>query len=333
MLYVDGVKYKLWVPPKEEDLENFVENNATKIFGEDVLYLPLKTKLKSLSGIGSIPDGYAIGLTKPYKWYIIEIELSTHPVFSHIVPQLNKFVQGLREPSSRKKIIEAVYNEIKKEPITEAYVKKKIGSGEIYRFLSSTIEKEPTLAVIIDEKTSELEEACDSIPIKEKLVSEFRIYERVDAGIKNAFLTDPLFVGINKAPPLSDPLGAPRRSWEEKLDWTNPEIKEITLTLKHEIETRFTNIIQRTSGSHYIFNKGKRGQKSRFAAIGIQKSKLAIRVRFDPETCVDRDGMLKDRVYSWFMKGDGQEREFYINDKDQIDSALELISQSYDLAE
>jgi len=193
MLYVDGVKYKLWVPSKEEELENFVEKNANKIFGEDVLYLPLKTKLKSLSGIGSIPDGYAIGLAKPYKWFIIEIELSTHPVFSHIVPQLNKFIQGLREPSSRKKIIEAVYNEIKEEPITEAYVKEKIGSGELFRFLNSTIEKEPTLAVIIDQRTRELEEACDSIPIKEKLISEFRIYERVDAGIKNAFLIEPLF--------------------------------------------------------------------------------------------------------------------------------------------
>lgn len=193
MLYVDGIKYKLWVPPKEEDLENFVEKNATKIFGEDFLYLPLKTKLKSLSGIGSIPDGYAIGLTKPYKWYIIEIELSIHPVFSHIVPQLNKFIQGLRKPSSRKNIVEAVYNEIKKEPITEAYVREKIGSGEIYRFLNSTIEKEPTLTVIIDQKTRELEEACESIPIKEKLILEFRVYERVDAGIKNAFLIEPLF--------------------------------------------------------------------------------------------------------------------------------------------
>lgn len=205
MLYVDGVKYKLWIPSKEEELENFVEKNATKIFGEDFLYLPLKTKLKSLSGIGSIPDGYAIGLTKPYKWYIIEIELSTHPVFSHIVPQLNKFIQGLKEPSSRKNIVEAVYNEIKKEPITEAYVKEKIGSGEIYRFLSSTIEKEPTLAVIIDKKTSELEEACDSIPIKEKLISEFSVYERVDAGIKNAFLIESLFEEWVEPPSVTIP--------------------------------------------------------------------------------------------------------------------------------
>lgn len=127
--------------------------------------------------------------------------------------------------------------------------------------------------------------------------------------------------------------GIPRRTWEEKLDWTNPEIREITLTLKQEIETRFTNLVQRESGSHYIFNKGKGGQKNRFAVLDIQKKALSIRIRFDPETCVDRDGMLKDRVYAWFMKGTGQEREFHINNENQIDSALELISQSYDLVE
>jgi len=192
MLYVDGIKYKPWVPSKEEELENLVEKNINKIFGEDILYLPLKTKLKSLSGIGSIPDGYAIGLTKPYKWYIIEVELSTHPVFEHIVPQLNKFINGLKEPKSIKNIIEAFHKEIMKDSITEAYVKEKISPNELFWFISSMIEKEPTLVVIIDKKTRELEEACNSIPIKDKLISEFRVYERVDTGVKNAFIIDSL---------------------------------------------------------------------------------------------------------------------------------------------
>jgi len=174
-------------------LENLVEKNINKIFGEDILYLPLKTKLKSLSGIGSIPDGYAIGLTKPYNWYIIEIELSTHPVFDHIVPQLNKFINGLKEPKSIKNIIEAFHKEILKDPITESYVKKKISPNELFWFINSIREKEPTLVVIIDKKTQELEEACNVIPIKDKLISEFRVYERVDTGVKNAFIIDSLF--------------------------------------------------------------------------------------------------------------------------------------------
>jgi len=201
VLYVNGVKYIPWVPSTEEEFEDLFEKNTHIVFGKDILYLPLKTKLKTLSGIGSIPDGYAIGLTKPYKWYIIEVELSTHPLFQHIVPQLNKFIQGLKEPSSRRNIVEAVYNEIKKEPITETYVKEKIGSGELYRFISSTIERDPTLIVVIDDRTRELEEVCDSIPIKEKLVSELRVYERADSGIKNAFIVEPLYEERTEHPP------------------------------------------------------------------------------------------------------------------------------------
>ncbi len=201
LLYVDGVKYKRWVPSLEKEFESLIEENINKIFGEDVLYFPLKTKLKSLSGIGSKPDGYAIGLRKPYKWYIIEVELSTHPIFQHIVPQLNRFVHGLKEPKSRKSITEALYNAINKDPILKSVVKEKIGSGELYRFISSLIEKEPTLVVIIDKKKSELEEACESIPIKDKLISEFRVYERADVGIKNAFLVEPLFNDVVEPPP------------------------------------------------------------------------------------------------------------------------------------
>ena len=198
MLIVDGVEYKTWTPSSEEELEMFVEEHSKKIFGNASLYFPVKTKLKSLGGIGSIPDGYAINLSKPSEWFIIEVELSTHPIFNHIVPQLNKFVQGLTDPSSRKNISEALYNEIKNDVMTEAYIKETIGSGEIYRFVSSTIDNNPTLVVIIDEKTKELEEACNSIPVVKKEILEFKIFERIDAGIKNAFEFQPLYLKIKE---------------------------------------------------------------------------------------------------------------------------------------
>ena len=124
-----------------------------------------------------------------------------------------------------------------------------------------------------------------------------------------------------------------RRTWEEKLEWTDPEIKEVALTLKNTIENEFENTVQRISGSRYVFDKGKGGQKNRFAVLVIQKKGIVIRVRFDPVTSIDREHLLKDRVYDWFMKGNGEEREFQIDNAGQIESTLELISQSYDLAE
>ena len=192
MLIVDGVEYKYWTPSSEEELETIVEGHSKRIFGEDSLYFSVKTKLKSIGGVGSIPDGYVLTLSKPRRWFIVEVELSKHPIFNHIVPQLNKFVQGIRDPNSRKSIVRALYDEIMDDTVIEAYVKKQLGTGEIYRFLSDTVDRPPTLVVVIDEKTRELEEACESIPIDDKRVVEFKVYERVDAEIKNAFLFEPI---------------------------------------------------------------------------------------------------------------------------------------------
>ena len=62
MLIVDGVEYRSCTPSSEAELEEFVEAHTKRIFGEDSLYFPVKTRLKSLGGVGSIPDGYVPGL-------------------------------------------------------------------------------------------------------------------------------------------------------------------------------------------------------------------------------------------------------------------------------
>ena len=79
MLLIDGVRY-LETPPKDEDeLEKMVVEHAQEIFGGNSIYLDLKHKIKSKSGVGSIPDGYAIILGKSPQWHIVEVELSSHP--------------------------------------------------------------------------------------------------------------------------------------------------------------------------------------------------------------------------------------------------------------
>jgi len=205
MLVVDGVRYRLWTPEKESEFELFVKEHTKDLFGEDSIYFDLKQKLTSEAGVGSIPDGYVMTLSETPRWYVIEVELSSHPLYEHIVPQLSKFIHGIRSHESRREIIEALYTEITSDPITEAIVKKKIGSEEVYRFLTNLVSSLPTLVVVIDQKTKELEEACNSLPPIEKYIVEFRIFERVDAGIKNAYLFEPLYKGkIEKAPPIEE---------------------------------------------------------------------------------------------------------------------------------
>ena len=68
------------------------------------------------------------------------------------------------------------------------------------------------------------------------------------------------------------------------------------------------------------------------AILALRKKKLAIRVRFEPNNSIDPQNMLKEKVYKpWFFLGNGQERELQIDSITQIDNAMQLISQSYNL--
>ena len=109
MLVIDGVKYKLWTPKDEEkEFHPMIKEHSNEIFGEDSVYFDIKHKLESKAGIVSIPDAYVITLSKPYRWFIVENELSSHPVYSHIVPQLTKFIHGIKNPQSQKQIVKAL---------------------------------------------------------------------------------------------------------------------------------------------------------------------------------------------------------------------------------
>jgi len=57
MLLIDDVKYDLWKPRIEDELEKMVKEHAQDIFGEHTVFFDLKKKLKTEAGIGSIPDG------------------------------------------------------------------------------------------------------------------------------------------------------------------------------------------------------------------------------------------------------------------------------------
>ncbi len=180
-LLKDGVKYNLWKPQKENEVEGIVIEHSREIFGEDTIYFHNKKVIKSKAKILSIPDAYLIYLSKPYAWSVVEIELSSHPVFEHVVPQLTKFWNGIKNEVTRKQITEVLYNEIKKDVFLEARVTKKIGSGEIYRFLSNVVSTEPGLILVVEEKTDQLKEAAQSLAFQESDILEIKTFRRQDA--------------------------------------------------------------------------------------------------------------------------------------------------------
>lgn len=192
MLLIDGVRYQEWTPPNEDELEQMVKEHAQEIFGDSSIYLDIRCKLTSRAGVGSIPDGYVIVLSSPQQWHIVEVELSSHQLYEHIVPQVSKFISGIANPATRNQIVSVIYNEINENDFWKSAVKKAIGSEEIYKFVSELISKPPCVTIVIEKKTSELDDALSAINCPEKKVVEFRTFRRENADAVHTHLFEPI---------------------------------------------------------------------------------------------------------------------------------------------
>jgi hypothetical protein len=69
------------------------------------------------------------------------------------------------------------YDEIKTDLVLEANIKNKIGSGEIYKFISDLISVKPKIIIVINERTSELNEVTKELRGDIKIL-EFKIFRR-----------------------------------------------------------------------------------------------------------------------------------------------------------
>ena len=180
MLLVDGVKYFLRTPADEESLEGMVREHSKEVFGETAVYFDLKHKLTSKTGIGSIPDAYVVDFSEPCKWYIVEVELASHPVDEHIMPQVNRFMRGIINANSQKEVSDAIHEEIDRDKILKTFAENKIGLKEVYRFLSDLVAGPPQIAVVIDEVTERVTESLKAFK-EEPMIIEFRTYVRESA--------------------------------------------------------------------------------------------------------------------------------------------------------
>lgn len=195
MLVIDGVKYELWIPPNEDEFEQVVKEHTQDIFGEQSIYIDIKQKLKSVSGIGSIPDGFAIILRDAPDWHVIEMELSSHPLYDHIVSQVSRFISGVSNPNIQRRIANTIDEEISKDDFLRLKMKKEIEPIEIYKFLADIISKPPILTVIVEKDTQGLREALSTLAHPhEKNVVEFQTFIREGAGLAvHAHLFESLF--------------------------------------------------------------------------------------------------------------------------------------------
>ena len=178
ILLKDGIKYLPYKYKDEDELERMVMEHSESIFGADSVFFS-KQKIKTRSGIATIPDGFIL-LINDRKWYILEMELASHPLYEHIVVQVSKFNTAIKNPKTRKKLIDVFYEEVK-DNIRIKYKFERI-TKELYKFLSDAINKDPEVIVIIDERTKELDEVCEGLLFRTTIL-RFETYYREEIGV------------------------------------------------------------------------------------------------------------------------------------------------------
>lgn len=203
MLLIDSVKYELWTPLIEDELEQMVMEHAQDIFGDNSIYFDKKQKLKSLAGVGSIPDGLVIVFGSVPQWHIVEVELSSHPLHDHIVAQVGRFISGISNPNIQRAIVNAMDKEIAKDDFIKLRLRKVIEPAEIYRFLTDLISKQPILTIIIEKDTEELREALNTLRYPQIKVVEFQTFNRAGVGLPvHAHLFEPLNKPVIQLPTI-----------------------------------------------------------------------------------------------------------------------------------
>jgi predicted transport protein len=191
-IVIDNITYGLITPRDEETMEKSIQENSHHIFGENSFYFDVKKVIRSKAGIASIPDGYVILLEPNPKWCIIEVELASHPLYEHLIPQLSKFNRGIADTQTRKKLVEILYEIFNNDEVLKAQLKKQVKTGEIYKFISDLVSEEPLIVVAIDQTTQELHEALSDIRGNVKIL-EFRTFRREGVSDEiNAYVFEPI---------------------------------------------------------------------------------------------------------------------------------------------
>jgi len=185
ILLIDGIEYSLWSPKKEDELEKSVKYHSEKIFGPNIIYFDIKRKITTSLGLGTIPDAYLIDFTNK-TFYLIEIELSSHPEYDHINKQIGRFIGALGNYKTRQKIARILKEYIDKDITLQKFVNDKIGNRELYQFFLGDIleeakEQKYQTIVVIDKITESISEACYILNPRPKLI-EFRTFVRKNVG-------------------------------------------------------------------------------------------------------------------------------------------------------
>jgi predicted transport protein len=274
----EQVPYKI-----EADFEQLVANNAKTIFGDKAIYIDTKKKVNTSSFGGTIPDGFLIDLSDPDdpQFYLVEVELQNHDFFNHIFPQITKFFAFYRDSKQRHKLIETMFAFFQNDPVLTKKLKDLIGSKEIHKFFTETIDSNQNILIIIDDPKPEFEEIINTYTDTWGKMVKIQIVNHFKQGENNILTVEPPFQNLvfedAISPSLDKETSEPSQYTEEfHLDGCLPSVKEVYEKLKGEF-------LKVKNGLRFNPTKGYIGvaDKTQFAFIKTQKKKVWLIVLLD----------------------------------------------------
>jgi|GEM_PF-964527 len=331
VILVDKEVFTLYEYQREEELERRVSKLVDFVFGPETIYFDIRQRVASKARKINVTDGVLLELKKGgdgSKLWLVECELSSHDLYSHVQSQIMGFIRSLRNPQTLRQVQLALYEEIRADEGKEKIFREFLGPDEdAFYFLDRVLHETCGVVIVIDEINPQLTEICgDFKRYAEVKVIEFKTYQRDNREIYhfNPFILEEEERGKAEArPPYV-------KSWEARLKWVNADTRALVSELIKRLETELPGTVHLPKYRWYYFYKSKsRKHESLFAVLLIAKRSISIRIRTDPSRFEDRLGVTK-RYKGWFFKTG--ERGFSIKKHDQLNYALELIKQAYDYA-
>jgi predicted transport protein len=156
----NGKRYTQFKYTLEKDFEDELVAASKDLFGKKTIYINAKKKLESKSIGGSIPDGFFFDFDDPSdpQFYLVEVELTKHSFFSHIFPQVTKFLAFFKNTQLQKSLVGKIFSIIDGDAALKNEFKQYLGQTEIYKFLSDIVEASQNILLISDGRIPELTE-------------------------------------------------------------------------------------------------------------------------------------------------------------------------------
>ena len=331
-VYHNGIKLQKQEFNLEEDLEREIKINSKRLFGPKTIYLNIKKKIETISLGRSIPDGILFDLEDPedIKFYLVEVELSKHPFYEHIFPQITKFFAFYKNPASQNILIEKIHSFIIENIEIKTEFENLLEGQELYKSIKDAVENNQKILLVIDGIKPEIKEAqrvytdtWDKLVIPE-ILTKYKL------GEKEVFILEPDFsreeLIIKSEEIEKDPEKQIIYTENYHLEGVNPSIVSFYNKIKNSILGWDSEIIPNPQKYYISFRKNRN-----FAYLDIKKKKIKIAVMLPYEKGLE---MIHHHRLRKFTPGI---EKFYgrssfettIENDENLEEILELLKEAY----